>query len=111
MNKTKTNNNSTTTTTSYSVPKDTLPLDVQQTCTDFSTALSSIEHLVRPLVSSTDKAGHLLHHSKELAPIEKAKLNLCYAYTVNTLLYSTCVVLSVLIVFFLFFLIFHSHCQ
>lgn len=63
------------------IPKDSLPQDVQQNCTEFSSSLSTIEQLLKPLANGE-------FNNKELAPIERAKLNLCCAYTVNTLLYS-----------------------
>jgi hypothetical protein len=63
-------------------PKDTLPEDVKQHCTEFTLALSSIEDLLQPLIENKE-----ILNTKEMSPKDRAKLNLCCAYTVNTLFY------------------------
>lgn len=59
-----------------------LPKEVQQNVASFDQALSAIEEQLKPLTQLTNRS------MKQLDAESRAKLNICCAYTVNTLFYS-----------------------
>jgi hypothetical protein len=59
-----------------------LPKELQQNVIQFDQALSSIETQLKPLTQQTKQS------LKQMDPETRAKLNICSAYTVNTLFYS-----------------------
>eukprot|EP01027_Heterolobosea_sp_BB2_P010913 GEZU01015943.1.p1 GENE.GEZU01015943.1~~GEZU01015943.1.p1 ORF type:complete len:213 (+),score=75.60 GEZU01015943.1:166-804(+) len=59
-----------------------LPSEIKQEVTQFEAAVSDIEAHLKPLF-----AMNLAQASEDMGPIDRAKLNLAMAYTVNTLFF------------------------
>jgi hypothetical protein len=65
---------------------DKLPKDLLQNVSQFDQALSVIEAQLKPLTQQTKKS------IKQMDPETRAKMNICCAYTVNTLFYSLLII-------------------
>lgn len=59
-----------------------MPENVKETVQKFDEALEDVEKFIRPLLQQNFKEVQ-----SQLQPLQRAKLNMCAAYTVNTLFY------------------------
>lgn len=62
---------------------DDLPEDIKQTLAQFEESVSKLETALDPLFKTK-----LTDVSERLSPHDNAKLNILYAYAINTLFYS-----------------------
>ena len=62
--------------------QNVLPSEIENSVQQFHTTLKQVESMVQPLLDQP-----LTSKTSKLDPISRAKVNLCCAYTVNTLFY------------------------